>query len=230
VTGIISDTYGPRIPLAIGSVLHVFGIMMASLSHEYYQFFLTQSVVSAIGCSFLFFPSTLPTCCKPICSPPKSSRTMLIQDHSTSSSRPIFRQTSSPRPRHCRHRLLHRWRRPAHHGRAPHPSSRLWLGYAQCRIPVPWSSCHWQHLRQGSSPASEARVQVQGVPCPVLRSAIQPAHSREFLHLPGWIPAVYVCDCAGEGRGHEYTVGDVFGVDPKWSFVRPRAHPAHNTH
>jgi hypothetical protein len=62
VTGIISDTYGPRIPLAIGSVLHVFGIMMASISHEYYQFFLTQSVVSAIGCSFLFFPSTLPIC------------------------------------------------------------------------------------------------------------------------------------------------------------------------
>jgi MFS family permease len=57
VTGILSDMYGPRIPIAIGSFMHVFGIMMASISHEYYQFFLTQSVVSAIGCSFLFFPT-----------------------------------------------------------------------------------------------------------------------------------------------------------------------------
>jgi nitrate/nitrite transporter NarK len=65
VTGILSDTYGPRIPIAIGSVLHVFGIMMASISHEYYQFFLTQSVVSAIGCSFLFFPSTPPNLPQP---------------------------------------------------------------------------------------------------------------------------------------------------------------------
>jgi hypothetical protein len=199
--------------------------MMASISHEYYQFFLTQSVVSSIGCSFLFFPSTLPIYCKPISTLLKSSRTMLIQDHSTSSSRPVLLQASCPRPRHCRHRLLHRRRHPAHHGRAPHPSSRLWLGYAQCCIHVPRSSCHWQHLRQGSSPASEARVQVQGVPCPILRSAIQPAHSRDFLHLPGWIPAIHVCHCASEGRGNEYTVGDVFGVNYEWSFVRPLRSP-----
>jgi hypothetical protein len=204
--------------------------MMASISHEYYQFFLTQSVVSAIGCSFLFFPSTLPICCKPICNPPKSLQTTLIQDHSTSSSRPILLQASCPRPRHCRHGLLHRRCRPAHHGRAPHPSNWLWLGYAQCRIPVPRSSCYWQHLRQGPSPAREARIQVQGVPCSVLRSAFQPAHSRDFLHLPGWIPAIHVCHCASEGRGHEYTVGDVFGVDSEWSFVRPRAHNVHNAY
>jgi hypothetical protein len=34
--------------------------MMTSISHEYYQFFLAQSVCSAMGCSFLFFPSKLP--------------------------------------------------------------------------------------------------------------------------------------------------------------------------
>jgi hypothetical protein len=230
VTGILSDTYGPRIPIAIGSALHVFGIMMASISHEYYQFFLTQSVASAIGCSFLFFPSTLLICCKPTCNPPKSSGTMLIQDHSTSNSRPILRQTSCSRPRHCRRRLLYRRRRPAHHGRAPHASSRLWLGYAQCRIPVPRSSCHWQYMRQGSSPASKARIQVQGVPCPILRSSIRPAHGREFLHLLGWIPAVHVCYCASEGRGHEYTTGDVFGVSSEWSFVCPRAHYVRNAY
>jgi MFS family permease len=57
LTGILGDTYGPRLPLLLGSFLHVFGLMMTSISHEYYQFFLAQSVVSAMGCSFLFFPS-----------------------------------------------------------------------------------------------------------------------------------------------------------------------------
>jgi MFS family permease len=58
ITGILGDTYGPRIPILIGSFLHVFGLMMTSISSKYYQFFLAQSVVSAVGCSFLFFPST----------------------------------------------------------------------------------------------------------------------------------------------------------------------------
>lgn len=56
--GFLSDTYGPRIPMLIGSLLHVFGLMMTSLSRSYYQFFLAQSVCSALGCCFLFFPCT----------------------------------------------------------------------------------------------------------------------------------------------------------------------------
>jgi hypothetical protein len=203
---------------------------MASISRKYYQFFLTQSVISAIGCSFLFFPSTLPIYCKPICNPLKPLGTMLTQDHSTSSSRPILRQTSCPSPRHRRHRLLHWWRRPAHHGRAPHPSTWLWLGYAQYRIPVPRSSCLGQYFHQGSSPASKSGIPVQGVPCPVLRSAIRPAHGRKLLHLPGWISAIYVCYRASEGRGHEYTVGDLSGVNSEWSFVRPHAHHVRNVY
>ncbi|OAK93457.1 monocarboxylate permease-like protein [Phaeosphaeriaceae sp. SRC1lsM3a] len=55
--GFLSDTYGPRIPMLIGSFLHIFGLMMTSLSQSYYQFFLAQSVCSALGCCFLFFPS-----------------------------------------------------------------------------------------------------------------------------------------------------------------------------
>ncbi|EAW12956.1 uncharacterized protein ACLA_013930 [Aspergillus clavatus NRRL 1] len=46
VAGKLFDSCGPRLPIAIGSVLHVFGLMMASLSHKYYQFMLSQSVVS----------------------------------------------------------------------------------------------------------------------------------------------------------------------------------------
>ena len=53
--GKMTDDLGPRIPVLIGSFLHVFGLMMTSLSKEYYQIFLAQSVCSAMGCSFLFY-------------------------------------------------------------------------------------------------------------------------------------------------------------------------------
>ncbi|GIK05054.1 hypothetical protein Aspvir_009153 [Aspergillus viridinutans] len=44
VVGIIFDNYGPR-PLIIGgTLLHVFGLMMASLAKTYYQFILSQAL------------------------------------------------------------------------------------------------------------------------------------------------------------------------------------------
>ncbi|KAL7935865.1 monocarboxylate permease-like protein [Trichoderma chlorosporum] len=55
VVGYMTDELGPRIPVLIGSILHVFGLMMTSLSKEYYQILLSQSICSAIGCSFLFY-------------------------------------------------------------------------------------------------------------------------------------------------------------------------------
>lgn len=57
IVGKVTDYYGPRIPILIGSFLHIFGLMMMSLSKEYYQIFLSQSICSAMGCSFLFFPA-----------------------------------------------------------------------------------------------------------------------------------------------------------------------------
>ncbi|KAF9884683.1 hypothetical protein FE257_001376 [Aspergillus nanangensis] len=57
VAGKLFDSYGPRLPIMIGSVLHVLGLMMASLSHKYYQFMLSQSVVSGIGSSLIFTPA-----------------------------------------------------------------------------------------------------------------------------------------------------------------------------
>ncbi|KIV98671.1 uncharacterized protein PV09_09552 [Verruconis gallopava] len=56
LVGKATDQWGPRIPMAIGSFLHIFGLMMTSLSSKYYQFFLAQSIFSAMGCSFLFYP------------------------------------------------------------------------------------------------------------------------------------------------------------------------------
>lgn len=43
--------------MMIGTFLHVFGLMMASLSTEYYQFALAQGVCSPIGAGCLFYPS-----------------------------------------------------------------------------------------------------------------------------------------------------------------------------
>ncbi|GES64216.1 major facilitator superfamily domain, general substrate transporter [Aspergillus terreus] len=57
VAGRLFDNYGPRLPVAIGTFLHVFGLMMTSLSTKYYQFALSQSVCSGIGASLVFTPS-----------------------------------------------------------------------------------------------------------------------------------------------------------------------------
>ncbi|OAL35773.1 hypothetical protein AYO20_04923 [Fonsecaea nubica] len=55
--GRVYDNYGPRILLVLGTFLHVFGLMMASISHKYYQFLLSQGVCSALGASMIFYPS-----------------------------------------------------------------------------------------------------------------------------------------------------------------------------
>lgn len=55
--GRLYDNYGPRYIVLIGSFLHVFGLMMASISKEYYQFLLSQGVCSAIGASMVFYPA-----------------------------------------------------------------------------------------------------------------------------------------------------------------------------
>ncbi|KAK8061956.1 major facilitator superfamily transporter [Apiospora phragmitis] len=57
VIGRLNDAYGPRPLVAAGSLLHVFGLMMASLSSEYYQILLSQGVCSAIGVSAVFLPA-----------------------------------------------------------------------------------------------------------------------------------------------------------------------------
>ena len=55
--GYYFDNYGPRWVLLFGSFMHVFGLMMASISKEYYQFLLSQGVCSAIGAACIFNPS-----------------------------------------------------------------------------------------------------------------------------------------------------------------------------
>ena len=55
--GKIFDDYGHRYLLVVGTFLHVFGLMMTSISKEYYQFLLSQAVCSAIGASMVFYPA-----------------------------------------------------------------------------------------------------------------------------------------------------------------------------
>ncbi|KAL5358545.1 major facilitator superfamily domain-containing protein [Aspergillus floccosus] len=58
IVGIVFDNYGPRPLLIGGSVVHVFGLMMASLAKTYYQFILSQGVCTAIGVASLACVST----------------------------------------------------------------------------------------------------------------------------------------------------------------------------
>ncbi|KAG9250560.1 major facilitator superfamily domain-containing protein [Emericellopsis atlantica] len=54
VFGRLYDSYGPRYLLWGGTLTYVFGLMMVSLSSEYYQFFLAQSIVGSMGSSAVF--------------------------------------------------------------------------------------------------------------------------------------------------------------------------------
>ncbi|PYI11581.1 MFS general substrate transporter [Aspergillus sclerotiicarbonarius CBS 121057] len=55
--GILFDNYGPRYIILGGTILHVLGIMMTSISTEYYQILLAQGICSPIGTSALFHAS-----------------------------------------------------------------------------------------------------------------------------------------------------------------------------
>lgn len=57
LVGKIFDDYGPAVLLGVGTFMHVFGLMMVSISTAYYQILLSQSICSGIGASMVFFPA-----------------------------------------------------------------------------------------------------------------------------------------------------------------------------
>jgi MFS family permease len=63
IVGFFYDNYGPKYLLLFGTFMHVFGIMMTSLSTEYWQFILAQGICSPLGlnCIFNCGASTVPT-------------------------------------------------------------------------------------------------------------------------------------------------------------------------
>ena len=52
IAGKLYDNYGPRWLLLVGSFLHVFGLMMASISSKYYQFLLSQGMPTPVKSLF----------------------------------------------------------------------------------------------------------------------------------------------------------------------------------
>ncbi|KXJ90727.1 major facilitator superfamily domain-containing protein [Microdochium bolleyi] len=54
IMGRLYDNFGPRYLIIPGTVLYVFALMMTSLSTQYYQLILAQSVLSSIGSSAIF--------------------------------------------------------------------------------------------------------------------------------------------------------------------------------
>lgn len=56
-SGRLSDTYGPKLPLALGTFFMVFGTMMASISTKYYHFILSQGLCTGIGFGLAFTPA-----------------------------------------------------------------------------------------------------------------------------------------------------------------------------
>lgn len=52
--GKIFDSYGCRWLILVGTFFHVFGLMMVSISDQYYQIFLAQSICSGLGSAALY--------------------------------------------------------------------------------------------------------------------------------------------------------------------------------
>ncbi|KAH7169375.1 major facilitator superfamily domain-containing protein [Fusarium sp. MPI-SDFR-AT-0072] len=59
--GRVYDSYGPRYLLLIGAPVYVFGIMMLSLSTQYYQILLSQALLSSMGSGAVFTASLTST-------------------------------------------------------------------------------------------------------------------------------------------------------------------------
>lgn len=57
LAGNLSDRYGPRIPLSIGTFFLILGIMTASVSKEFYQFILSQGFCIGLGSGLVFPPA-----------------------------------------------------------------------------------------------------------------------------------------------------------------------------
>ncbi|PWY87145.1 MFS general substrate transporter [Aspergillus sclerotioniger CBS 115572] len=57
IVGRLNDTLGPRVVVIAGSFLHIFGLIMTSISTEYYQVLLAQGICSSIGLSAIAQPA-----------------------------------------------------------------------------------------------------------------------------------------------------------------------------
>ncbi len=159
VVGKMTDDLGPRIPVLIGSFLHVFGLMMTSLSKEYYQIFLAQSICSAMGCSFLFYARKL-----------RQVLVFFYMLNTNSYRRPgdVVPSASGFRVRYCNSRVQSWGCRSSYNGQSSGCVSRLRLGYAIYGISFSRTLNHRKSHGQDSTTSTKAAVQVQGFHCSIL--------------------------------------------------------------
>ncbi|KXJ86983.1 major facilitator superfamily domain-containing protein [Microdochium bolleyi] len=61
VWGRVYDSYGPRWLMLVGTPVYCFGLLMLSLSTQYYQIMLSQSIVSSLGSGAIFTASLTST-------------------------------------------------------------------------------------------------------------------------------------------------------------------------
>ncbi|PQE14723.1 monocarboxylate permease protein [Rutstroemia sp. NJR-2017a BBW] len=54
IFGRMIDSYGPRLILVFGTIAHIFGLAMTSLTNKYYQVLLAQGIFSSIGASAIY--------------------------------------------------------------------------------------------------------------------------------------------------------------------------------
>ena len=57
-TGPLLDTGHLHLLLGVGTIVTVFGLMMVSLCHSFYQFFLAQTILTGIGFGLIFLPAS----------------------------------------------------------------------------------------------------------------------------------------------------------------------------
>jgi len=125
--GVVYDRYGPRSLLLFGGLLHIFGILMASLGTQYYQILLAQGICSAIGASALFQPCVYPRASVVVVWPTdwcvnRHLRCWMVQAQGASSLwNPL-------------HRLQYRPCRLPHHGVTSDSQRRLRLGHTYLRF------------------------------------------------------------------------------------------------
>lgn len=168
----MADNYGPRWPLLFGSVLHVVGLMLLSVSNEYYQIFLTQCIVSGIGTSFLFYPSKKLV--------PPSLWSYFLTMPSYCRGRHLVQATPSACVRHHGIWIQSGRCRTSHYGPASDRATRLWVVHTHHGIPYPRASGLRQHSRQVPPPSRPEAVHPERIFRAVSRDTI-PAPRRRFV-------------------------------------------------
>lgn len=143
--GAVYDRTGPRYLILIGTFLHVFGLMMASISNHYYAFLLSQGICSPIGCSMLFFAAMTATL-----SWFWKWRALAFGGIAAGSS--IGGVILPVCPTAPRSRLWDKLTNLVDHDYQSHSSDRFCVDHEDVRVCHAWTSDYWQHHDLLSSP------------------------------------------------------------------------------